>query len=238
VEANKSAEHDGDYEAKHEHDHEHFIFPLKVANQNPPVGSELLASAIYESFVPQFSLVHQVTQSEKASNAPVEANTQMHKKEKNEVLVVMKADTVVDPDAVMVKFFAAHVAQRAMLAASRLWDLASITPTFLIKHYVVVVVAFDGTLSNYFIAIFAQETGISPASQVIRIVAGSHEGPRDVLVVASEISVRDVLKSIHHIQVITADRQHKIHYLDCWVRLVTNVRLRAFDEPDEFLASW
>ena len=82
---------------------------------------------------------------QKPNHETIDANTSVEEKEENEVLVIVEADAIVDPDAVMVELFDAYIAERAMFRTRWLWHIASVTPSFLVKQELIIIVAFDSS---------------------------------------------------------------------------------------------
>ena len=127
MEPDETKQHDSDNKAQQHDNREHLVLPLQILENDAPVCVEPPALSVDERLVPQVALIDQVARTEVADDAAVDANAGVHEEEGDEVLVVVQAHAVVDPDAVMVKLFAAHVAKCAMLRPSRLRRLTRIT---------------------------------------------------------------------------------------------------------------
>eukprot|EP00354_Favella_ehrenbergii_P010625 CAMPEP_0170459830 /NCGR_PEP_ID=MMETSP0123-20130129/6387_1 /TAXON_ID=182087 /ORGANISM="Favella ehrenbergii, Strain Fehren 1" /LENGTH=238 /DNA_ID=CAMNT_0010724545 /DNA_START=343 /DNA_END=1055 /DNA_ORIENTATION=+ len=187
VEANEAQQHDSDDAAQQHDDSEHLVLLLKELQHDGPVGLEALTLPVDEGFVPKVALVDKVQRTKEANHEAVEADAQVHIEEDHEVLVVVQADAVVDPDAVMVELLTAHVAQGAVLGAGWLGRLARVTPALRVEHDAIVVVALDGTLKLLFVETLLDEARVGRARQIVRVVAGGHERPRDILMVAVHV---------------------------------------------------
>jgi len=161
----------------------------------------------------------------------------VHNKEQHEILVVVEANTVVDPDTMVIKLLATHVAQSAVLAASRLGRFARITPALRVEQNVIVVVALYGAFNLFLVGALFDKAGIGGAGQVVGVVARHHPGPGNVLVVACEVGVGNVHETVHDVQVVAADSESNIHAHDGRVRLIAHIRLGAFKEPYNVLAA-
>ena len=70
---------------------------------------------------------------EETNGQSIDADHAVEKKEQHEVFVVIQADTIVNPDAVMVELLHTYVAESAVLRARWLGNIAGVTPTFLVE---------------------------------------------------------------------------------------------------------
>ena len=213
------------------------MLPLQILENDAPVCVEPPALSVDERLVPQVALINQVTRTEVADDAAVDANAGMHEEEGDEVLVVVQTHAVVDPDAMMVKLLAAHVAQSAVLGASRLGCLAGVAPTLGVEHAVVVVVALYGAFNFVLGHAWLDEAWVGAASEVVGVVAREHKGDGDVLVVVVNIGVGDVFEAIGYVEIVASHSQKQVHDLDGRICLVADVGLGTLHEPDYFLAT-
>ena len=88
---------------------------LQVLHDNRVIRSKLLPLLVVKDLIPQVLLVDQVLRTHKSNHEAINANASVQEQEENEVLVVVKADAVVDPDAMMVEFLNANIAKCAVL---------------------------------------------------------------------------------------------------------------------------
>ena len=107
----------------------------------------------------------------------------MQAQESQEVLVVVESYALVDPDAVMVEFFTARVAQGAMLGTSRLGQVTSVTPCTFGKHDVVIWIAFKSAFDSGLISTLAKVAWVGRTCLIVAIVARCHARPGDVNVI-------------------------------------------------------
>jgi hypothetical protein len=77
-----------------------------------------------------------------AGKSTVDADDDVHKKEGKEPLVVLGPNALVDPDAVMVELFHAHIADSAVLGPRWLLHFACLTLIFLAVHNFVELISF------------------------------------------------------------------------------------------------
>ena len=101
--------------AEEDRDGEHLVFRLQILHDHPDICSKLLALLIVKDFRPQILLVDQMLCAQNSHDQTIYADTTVEEKEQDKVLVVVKTDAIVDPDAMMVEFLDADVAESAML---------------------------------------------------------------------------------------------------------------------------
>ena len=95
----------------------------------------------------------------------------------------MQANASVHPDAMMVEFFTARVAQGAMLGTSRLGQVTSVTPCTFGKHDVVIWIAFKSAFDFSLISAFTKVAWVGRTCLIVAIVARCHARPGDVNVI-------------------------------------------------------
>lgn len=132
----------------------------------------------------------------------------------------------------MVELFDAYIAERAMFRTRWLWHIAGVTPSFLVKQELIIIVAFDGSDQIVLGHRFYHATGICKASLIVAPIASEHARPRKVLVIAGNVWIRNVLKTVSNIQVIPADSQKQVKELDERVCLKAKPSLESLDCPD------
>ena len=104
-------EHNSDYATEEDYDRKHFMLCLQILHDNPEVSPELLALLIVIDFIPQVLFVYEVLRAQYSNHETINANASVKKKEQNEILVILQADTIVDPDAMMIEFLHTDVAK-------------------------------------------------------------------------------------------------------------------------------
>ena len=87
-------------------------------------------------------LFDQALEDKYADNSTIGADDRMTEDEENEPPVVVEAYTVIDPDAVMIKLFDAHIAHTAVLGSCRLLEFACLALILLHVKYIIVVISF------------------------------------------------------------------------------------------------
>ena len=123
------------------------------------------------------------------NNDAVDAYHCMEEKEQYEVLVVVKADTVIDPDAMVVKLFTAGVAQGTVLRASWLRDFTCVTPSFFVEYQLVIAVSFYSAFQVSLGHRFVQASWVSEAGLIIAPVACEHAWHGDILMAHTDVWV-------------------------------------------------
>ena len=103
-------EHAHDYDHKNPHPQKQTLFVLEVGPDDPPACLEMLSISIHKGLVPQVFLVNEMSQNEEANNGSVLAKNGVQEQKGEEVFVVVQTDTLVDPNAMVVKLFNAETA--------------------------------------------------------------------------------------------------------------------------------
>ena len=118
-----------------------------------------------------------------ANDQTIDADHRVEQQEQEEPFVVVQAHASVHPDAVMVEFFTARVAQGAMLGTSRLGQVTSVTPCTFGKHDVVIWIAFKSAFDSGLISTLAKVAWVGRTCLIVAIVARCHARPGDVNVI-------------------------------------------------------
>lgn len=106
---------------------------LQVRPYYPPACLKLLPIAVNKSLPPQVILLNQVPQNVHACHGTVLAQRSVQKEKGQKVFVVVQADALVDPNAVMVEFFDAETAQCTVFRARRFDYITRGTLLFVIE---------------------------------------------------------------------------------------------------------
>ena len=174
---------------------------------------------------------------EPADNTAIDADAGVHDEEEHKVLVVMESYAVVDPDAMVVKLLATHVAEVAVLTAGRLGRFTCITPALVEETDIIIVVPFYSAFNNCLIGAFLDKSWVGVTSQVVAVVACRHEGPSNVLVVVVNVGVGNVFKAVCYVHVVATNSEKEVHALNCGVCLIAHVGLSAFHKPYDALTA-
>ena len=78
---------------------------MEVGPDDPPACLEMLSISIHKGLVPQVFLVNEMSQNEEANDGSVLAKNGVQEQKGEEVFVVVQTDTLVDPNAMVVKLF-------------------------------------------------------------------------------------------------------------------------------------
>ena len=114
----------------------------------------------------------------------------MQKQEREEPSVVFAANTLVEPNAMMIKFLNAAVAYCAVFRPGRLVDLASRTLILLFEHHFIVFVQLGG-LPRLYLVLYPSR--IHRAGLVETVVAGEHDRTCYPAMIASQVGTWAVL---------------------------------------------
>ena len=137
----------------------------------------------------------------------------------------------------MVEFLDAYIAKRAMLRTRWLWHIASVTPSLFVKEQLIIIVAFDGSDQFVLGHRFLHAARICKAGFIVAPIASRHARPSKVLVIACNVGIRYVLKTVSDIQVVPANGQKQVKELDQRVCLIAKPPLEALDCPYRSLAA-
>lgn len=124
---------------------------VQILEHNPVVGLDYVTTLVVEVGIPQVVVFRLSQQDLAANDEAVGADHCVRVKEREEVLVVVKADTLVDPHAVVVELLHAEAAHGTVFRPCGLLDFASSALLALLKDEIVVLEAFEGR--EYFTSI-------------------------------------------------------------------------------------
>lgn len=153
----------------------------------------------------------------------------MKKYESEKVLVIAQADALIDPDAMMIKFFYAMVANRTVFTASWFFKLACWTLCILRKHQIVKFKFFQCLVLSWLIYV----ARINCASFVVAVIACKHKDWANIFMIAVKERSWHLRKPIDHIYPITSNCTHQIHNLNDRISRMANIVYDTIDSIDK-----
>lgn len=179
-----------------------------------------LSLKVHETGIPQVMLLDQALEDKDSDDCAVGADDRMTEDEEDEPSVVVEANTIIDPNAVVVKLLDAHITHPAVLGPSRLLEFACLALILLHVHNIIEVISFECPLMSR----FANNPGITRARYEEGVVTEEHEDGAHCFVIFVYIGPWYVLpETDHYINSKTSDCQNQVHDLYYGVFLVADV---------------
>jgi hypothetical protein len=167
----EQGEHNTHGYAQDRHEGEEGFAVKKISIHN--IGTRLhrhLGLKVHETGIPQVMLLDQALEDKNADNCTIGADNRMAEDEEDEPSVVVEAYTVVDPNAMVVKLFYAHIAHPAVLRPRRLLEFTRLALILLHVHNIIEVISFQCPLMSR----LANNTGITRACDKEGVVTEEH----------------------------------------------------------------
>jgi len=165
-------------------------------------------------------LLDQALEDKDADNCAIGTDDRMAEDEEDKPSVVVKAYTVVDPNAMVVKLLDAYIAHPAVLGPCRLLELARFALILLHVHNIIEVISFKSPLMSR----LAYNTGITRARYEEGVVTKEHEDGAHCFMIFAHIGTGDILpEADYNINGKTSDCQNQVHDLYDGVFLVADV---------------
>ena len=151
-------------------------------------------------------------------DAAVKAYPNVEEDEAQKPLIILPTNTLIQPNAMVIKFLDAPITNGTVLRAGWLFNFASWANILLLKHDLVV---YIHALRDACLGAILDDSRVNGAGFVKAIIAYKHENGAGVSVIAGEVRAWTVInKHSLHVNIIAAACNTAVKYLDQWVWLV------------------
>ena len=173
MERDEGPEHQADNRAKNKTTNKHFgilllhkVVEYDLCRRLEDLTVHSLKLSLIESL--RFNYAHNDVVT---SYCTIRADDGVEEQEADKVFVIVKANTLVDPDAMVVEFFNARAAHRAVFRARRLFNLTSPAHIAFLEDDTIALVSIHSTEYIFFACILCHTPRIDPTCSKIARVA-------------------------------------------------------------------
>ena len=161
----------------------------------------------------------------------------MQKDKAQKVAKIVKTDTLIDPNTVMIKFLHAVVTNSAVLGASGLWNFTSPAIGIFLKHNFIILIAINCPLELILGCVLIEAARINPTCHEVARVAETHNQGTNIAMPHTHSLVRYLWKSLFDVDEEASEGTDEVSDLDNWVRFEAYVFEDTFNCPYEVSAT-
>ena len=178
--------------------------------------------SVHEGLLVKSIPVYYVNEDVNSYDCAVCRKNRMEIQEEQEVSVVKETNTLINPDAMVIKLLYATLAHIAMLRSCRLFHFACLAFVFLLKHDSIRLEALNSFNLVFLVGLLVNAPWVDPTCHEVTCIAHKHEDSAGNLMIFINELIWHSWKSVLHINVESSKCAYKVNNLDERIRFITD----------------